>query len=173
MISRDHRTRTADIESGIVRIVIIALNRLARPDARRASAFFASLPPTQVLGKVHVHGGEVFTINAAENDVIQIDSLQVDSGKPTSIVCDGRGDYGDLEVVGGPAVINVTNSVRFANCSYVGFFDSPVILNVPGKGPSIRVGRPRRSWLPIGRSLSMEPSMTWTRICPTHGSERC
>ena len=113
----------------------------AMADARRVSAFFAGLPPTQVLGKVHVHGGEVFTINAAENDVIQIDSLQVDSGKPTSIVCDGRGDYGDLEVVGGAAVINVTNSVRFANCSYDGFFDSPVILNVPGKGPSIRVGR--------------------------------
>ena len=113
----------------------------AMADARRASAFFAALPPTQVLGNVHVHAGEVFTIHAAENDVIQIDSLQVDSGKPTSIVCDGRGEFGDLEVAGGPAVINVTKSVRFANCSYVGYFDSPVILNVPGKGPSIRVGR--------------------------------
>ena len=113
----------------------------AMADARRASAFFAGLPPTKVLGKVHVHAGEVFTINAAENEVIQMDSLQVDSGKPTSILCDGRGDYGDLEVVGGPAVINVTGSVRFANCSYVEYFDSPVILNVPGKGPSIRIGR--------------------------------
>ena len=112
----------------------------AMADARRASAFFAALPPTQVFGKVHVHAGEEFTINAAENEVIQIDSLQVDSG-PTTLTCGGRGDYGDLEVVGGPAVINVTKSVRFANCSYVYAFDSPVILNVVGKGPSIRVGR--------------------------------
>ena len=113
----------------------------AMADARRVSAFFAALPPTQTLGTVHVHAGEVFTIHAAENDVIQIDSLQVDSPKPTSIVCDGRGEYGDLEVEGGPAVINVTKSVRFANCSYFESYDSPVILNVPGKGPSIRVGR--------------------------------
>ena len=112
----------------------------AMADARRASAFFAGLPPTQVLGKVHVHAGEVFTIHAAENEVIQIDSLLVDSG-PTTIVCNERGEFGELDVVGGPAVINVTKSVRFANCSYVDAFDSAVILNVPGKGPSIRVGR--------------------------------
>jgi len=112
----------------------------AMADARRASAFFAGLPPTQVLGKVHVHAGEVFTIHAAENEVIQIDSLLVDSG-PTTIVCNERGEFGELDVVGGPAVINVTESVRFANCSYVDAFDSAVILNVPGKGPSIRVGR--------------------------------
>ena len=112
----------------------------AMADARRASAFFAGLPPTQVLGKVHIHAGEVFTIHAAENEVIQIDSLLVDSG-PTTIVCNERGEFGELDVVGGPAVINVTKSVRFANCSYVDAFDSAVILNVPGKGPSIRVGR--------------------------------
>ena len=82
----------------------------------------------------------MFTIHAAENEVIQLDSLQVDSG-PASIVCDGRGNFGELQVVGGPAVINVTKSVRFANCSYVDYVDSPVIFNVPGKGPSIRVGR--------------------------------
>src|SRR5438876_9874138 len=110
-------------------------------DARRVSAFFAALPPTQVLGNVHVHAGEVFTIHAAENDVIQIDSLQVDSGKPTSIVCDGRGEFGDLEVAGGPAVSNVTKSLRVANCSYVGHFDSPVDLNAPRKGPASPVRR--------------------------------
>ena len=41
---------------------------------------------------------------------------------------------------GDSMVINVTGRVEFSNCAFVDF-EGGVILNVVGKGPSIRVGR--------------------------------
>src|SRR5437867_2324189 len=52
----------------------------AMADARRASAVFASRPPTQVLGDVHVGPGQSFEISGGQNDVIQVNSLRVDGG---------------------------------------------------------------------------------------------
>ena len=53
---------------------------------------------------------------------------------------DGR-DAGELDLIGGPAVINVANGVRFAGCSDVNPFDADILLNIPTAGAAIRVGK--------------------------------
>ena len=114
----------------------------AMADARRASAVFASRPPTQVLGDVHVGPGQSFEISGGQNDVIQVNSLRVDGGGGGKS-CDRyrySGYPGQLYVYGDSMVVNVTGRVQLGDCAYVDT-SGDVVLNVVGKGPSIRVGR--------------------------------
>jgi len=113
----------------------------AQADARHASEVFASLPPTQVLGDVHVQPDEELHITGGPNEVIEIESLRVDGGtvNPGCDRYDNRGP-GTLFVSGDRTVVNVRKRLQLGNCAYV-IPDGDVIFNVPGKGPSVRVGR--------------------------------
>ena len=110
----------------------------AMADARRASAKLAALPPTQVLGNVHVRPGQFFEIIGGPNEVIQIDSLHLEGGA-TNLFCN-RSSAGELDFEGGPMVINVTGRVQFGSCALVDT-TGDVVLNVVGKGPTIRLGK--------------------------------
>ena len=114
----------------------------AMADERRAATRFAALAPTQVLGDVHVGPGQEFTISGGQNEVIQVNSLTVSGGNDDP-GCN-RYSYthpaGRLYMYVDSGVINVTGKVQFGNCSYVET-GGEVLLNVIGKGPTIRVGR--------------------------------
>jgi len=113
----------------------------ALADARHASAVFAALPATQVLGDVHVLPGQEVDISGGQGDVIEIGTLRVDGG-PANADCSRYTETGPgvLYVYGSGTVINVRNRMQFGNCSYV-TVSGDVIFNAPGKGPAIRVGR--------------------------------
>ena len=114
----------------------------AMDEAHRTSTALAALPATRTLGDVRVRPGEILQIHAARNEVIQMDSLIVEGGQLFDCTSrnDGR-DAGELDLIGGPAVINVANGVRFAGCSDVNPFDADILLNIPTAGAAIRVGK--------------------------------
>ena len=115
----------------------------AMADTRSASAALAALPPTRVLGDVRVRAGEILQIHASRNEVIQMDSLTVEGGQllPDCSSRDVGRDAGELDLSGGPAVINIANGLRFGGCSYVDPFDADILLNLPTPGAAIRVGK--------------------------------
>ena len=114
----------------------------AMADARRVSAQFAALQPTRVLGDVRVGPGERVDIIGGQNEVVQIGSLTVAGGNE-DLGCN-KYSYteppGQLSISADSMVVNVTGKVQFGHCAAVtGGYD--VVINVVGKGPSIRVGR--------------------------------
>jgi len=115
----------------------------AMADARRASAVFAALPPTRVLGAMHVARGEYVDIDAGENGVVQFDSLTVDGAPHASSYfgCSvSAGERGHLTLRGRHAVFNITHQLKTGNCADLIAEDEDEIVNLPGKGPTIRIG---------------------------------
>src|SRR5438067_830120 len=112
-------------------------------DARRASAVFAALPPTRVLGAMHVARGEYVDIDAGENGVVQFDSLTVDGAPHASSYfgCSvSAGERGHLTLRGRHAVFNITHQLKTGNCADLIAEDEDEIVNLPAKGPTIRIG---------------------------------
>ncbi len=111
-------------------------------DARRASAVIGALHPTLVLGDVHVGPGQELTIPAGDGGIVQVDSIRVDGGGH-DIYCDAPRDPanfpGQLSITGRNVIVNVRKHFELSNCSLFGY-DYDLILNVPGKGPAIRIG---------------------------------
>jgi len=101
--------------------------------ARRASATLAALPPTRVLGNVHVAPGEEVDIDAGEGGVVQIDSLTMDGVPGYCPTASG----GFLLLSGNHAVFNVKKRLDLGNCADLAVSG---VFNVPGKGPTIRIG---------------------------------
>ena len=102
---------------------------------RRASATLAALPPTKVLGTVHVAKGQEVDIDAGENGVVQIDSLTMDAVPGYCPLAPAA----FLAVSGNHAVFNITGRLELGNCAIV-VFDSSLVFNVPGRGRTIRIG---------------------------------
>ena len=116
--------------------------RDAMTNARRVSARFASLPPTQVLGDVHVGPGERVDITGAPGEVIQVGSLTV-SGGAAGQDCTNFSftkPPGVLNISGDSMVVNVNGKLQFGNCAEISS-STDVVLNVVGTGPSVRVGK--------------------------------
>jgi hypothetical protein len=120
----------------------------AMTDARTASEYFASLPPTRTFGATTVAPFDTFNLTAAPNEVIHFDSLKI------------QGDYDpdfrqlclestNFNISGGPAVINV-DRLDIGPCVIVrGPSTRAVIFNVPGAGRQIRIGRGAGARVPI------------------------
>jgi len=117
-------------------------------DAERASDTFAAMPATQVLGDVFVRLGEIRTIDATGGAVIQIDSLTLqdaplhrDYGYPGD--CGNAPAQAGLYIqsnTGDPVIVNV-HQLTVGNCAYIyGGFSMETIINVPGRGPRVRMG---------------------------------
>jgi hypothetical protein len=87
-----------------------------------------------------------FEIVAAPGEVIHFESLtlqgEYDQDDPG--LCD---DQSPVDVEGGPAVINV-DRLTIGNCVSVNS-DEPIVFNVPGRGPQVRIGRGALFTLPI------------------------
>jgi hypothetical protein len=114
-------------------------------DARTASAVLAALPPTRQLGNIQVKLDGYYHIDAAPNEVIQIDRLDVQGahlprvyGGGAAKYCDNVERVADLDIGGGPAVINI-GQLSIGNCAYLNMSGS-FLFNVPGKGKAINIG---------------------------------
>jgi hypothetical protein len=132
----------------------------AMMDAQTASAYFASLPPNRTFGATTIEPFETFTLQAAPNEVIHFESLKVkgdfDPDFPQLCL-----DTTIFRINGGPAVINF-GSLEIGPCVSVRRPVPAVILNVPGRGRQIRVGRGAVVQVPIlapERSVSVRGTL--------------
>src|SRR5438094_875011 len=120
--------------------------RLAQTTAATASAGFAALPPTQSLGDVIVKPGETRTISAPAGSVIDIGSLTV-AGSEGLYYCLSNGN---LYISGGGGVVlNVHDRLSIGTCAYISSDSPATVINVPGRGPSVRVGGEASVDIPI------------------------
>jgi hypothetical protein len=99
--------------------------------------------PTQVFDQIVIGPGEHFTISTSGNEVININRLVIDGKETLANFCV---DYGSLEIDRsgtGDVVVNVLDQFRISDCAYIETFTRPldaVLLNVPGRKPSIKIG---------------------------------
>jgi hypothetical protein len=118
--------------------------------ARAASATFAALAPTLNLGKVYLRRDEVLFIDARGGAVVQLDSLTSDAtgGRfaGENRLCDRAYEDGHepprIHIVGNPADEVVINTPRLGlgSCTQLDIEVEDVIVNVPGTGPTVRIG---------------------------------
>jgi hypothetical protein len=116
-------------------------------DARTASATLAALPPTRSLGSVVIPVGEGYTLDARGGGIFEFDVLRLGGGSRRHYGYAVCGDGASFDVLCNPedeVILNV-NRLEIGNCSYL-FLDcggsdtSRTIVNVPGRGPRIRIG---------------------------------
>ena len=113
-------------------------------DVKNASATLAALPPTQTLGDVFIGNGDTYTINVgtAETEVIEINKLVI---KPRKYYGYAYPSYLEinLDITTGTAVINVNEKLAIGQaCEIIVNGDiEDVIINVPGPGSSVRIGK--------------------------------
>lgn len=105
-----------------------------------ASNTLAALPATQTLGTVLVKADQTYTIDARGGAVVQIDALTLTGRR--------RDSYGSCSEIGATLVVQgnpgdeiVLNVGRAAidDCTEIDA-DQPFVLNVPGRGPRVRIG---------------------------------
>jgi hypothetical protein len=129
----------------------VALCQSAKADALAASAYFASLPPTQTIEEIVVRadsGGyyETQTLDVGVNEVINVQRLMV-TGKVGQWNCRR---YASLDIgtsspdITNTLVINVFDQLRLGDCggvwNYFGDYDQ-VIINVVGPGKAVKLGQ--------------------------------
>jgi hypothetical protein len=125
---------------------LLAKCRQAMADAVTASAALAALPPSRVLGTVVIRNNdERLSIDAAPNEVIDIDTLVIRSGPLEKVyfrgdprnVCDDTAFR--LDIYGGPAIINV-RKLFIGDCAHIYSDTSHNIFNVTGPGSQVYIG---------------------------------
>jgi len=125
---------------------LVAECEQAMIDALAASAQFAALPANRSFGPTTVEPFGTFEIDAAPGEVIHFDALTIrgefDPDFPGLCL-----DQTRIEIDGGPAVINV-DRLNIGNCITL-VSDAAIVLNVPGRGPQVRIGRGALFTMPI------------------------
>jgi hypothetical protein len=108
-------------------------------DRQTASDFFASRPVDRELGSITIAPFDNYTLALAPNEVVHIDSLTVKGGYDPDfkLLCY---DYTNLDITGGPAVVNL-DRLEIGPCVLVHTFGAAVLLNLPGSGHTIKIGR--------------------------------
>lgn len=104
---------------------------------------FASLAPALTLDRVEVRSGEARTIDVP-GPVLQIDTLIMRAtpgqsfgyGSPKRACLSD--EYAYLEIRGA-SIVNV-RKLQIGSCAYMEPFDSSILFNLAGSGPSVRVG---------------------------------
>lgn len=111
----------------------------ALTDSVAVSDFFASQPATRDLGNVTVPAFTTYTLTAAPNEIVHIGSLDLKGGYDPEFknLCY---DYTVLELAGGPAVVNI-DRLEIGPCVDVELQGEAVVLNVTGRGSTIKIGR--------------------------------
>ena len=130
--------------------------------ATAASDALGALPPTRRLGKVVLKPGENLDLQPAEGEVIEIDSLSMGSIEDAREGCDYGDKFATFSVGSAPGVvINIRGGLQLAGCM-VAYSDSDTtIVNLPGSGSGVRIGRGADVSLPIlapGRSVRVDGS---------------
>ena len=108
-------------------------------DRQTASDFFASRPVDRELGNITIPPFDTYTLALAPNEVVHIGSLEVNGGYDPEfkLLCY---DYTHLDITGGPGVVNI-DRLEIGPCVYVDPPAAAVILNLPGSGHTIKIGR--------------------------------
>jgi hypothetical protein len=126
---------------------LVATCRAAMADAPAGSAAIAALPPSQTFGTIDVAVNQLYELDAAPNEVINIDTLVLRSarlpdplpGGPRN-VCDGD-NWAELDIFGGPAIINV-RKLFLGDCAiiYSNSYTTGHLFNVAGRGSKVYIG---------------------------------
>ena len=108
-------------------------------DRQTVSDFYASQPPSRDLGSITVAAFDTYTLDLAPNEVVHFDSITVKGGYDPEfrLLCYG---YTDVVITGGPGIVNV-DDLDIGPCSTVHIPDAAVLLNVPGSGHPVKMGR--------------------------------
>ena len=125
---------------------LVGACRAAQAGAVSASVRLAGLSPSQSLGDVTIKTGETRFILATEGAVIEIDSLTI-GGNEGRYYCLSNGT---LDISGGSGVVlNVRKRLSIGSCGQIYNSSNTAVINVPGRGPSVRIGGEAYVEIPI------------------------
>jgi YVTN family beta-propeller protein len=145
----------------------VQLCRDAKTDAKAASAYFASLPPTQTIDELILRPDQYsqtteLTVNGSE--VVNVNTLIID-GKAGQWGCRRYTELLVNDAAYDPnttVVINVFDKFKLGDCGYVTNYVGgleQVIINVVGSGSAVKVAPSAWSDVPIlapGRSVQVK-----------------